>query len=268
MAEVKQKWALVTGPTAGIGRGFALALAERGFGLVLVARDKERLDALAAEITTRTGQPTEVIVADLADRAQLARVEQRLADAEQPIDVLVNNAGFGLTGSFTSSDVEDQQRMLDVLVSVVMRLSHTAAVAMRERGHGSIINVSSVASFMPGGTYSAAKAWVTVFSEGLHGELAPKGVRVIAVCPGFVHTEFHQRAGINMSKLPEWAWLNVDDVVAQAFGDLAAGRPISVTGLQYKTATVALQHLPRPLVRLVAGGRRRMLSGSKPSAES
>ena len=254
------KWAMVTGPTAGIGKAFATALAERGFGIVLVARDRARLDELAAELTKRSGHPAQVLVADLADRAQLALVEARLADATQPIDVLVNNAGFGLRGSFTGSNVEDQQRMVDVLVTAVMRLSHAAATTMRERGHGSIINVSSVAGWMPGGAYSAAKSWVTVFSEGLHGELANKGVRVLAVCPGFVHTEFHSRAGMDMSGIPEWAWLNADDVVAQAFGDLAAGRSISVTGLQYKTASTALRYLPRPLVRMVAGGRRKMLS--------
>lgn len=253
-------WALVTGPTAGIGKAFATALAERGFGIVLVARDGARLAELAAELEARTGQPTEVLVADLADRAQLATVEDRLADTERPIEVLVNNAGFGLRGSFTGSAVEDQQRMVDVLVTAVMRLSHAAAVAMRERGHGSIVNVSSVAGWMPGGPYSAAKSWVTVFSEGLNGELASKGVRVLAVCPGFVHTEFHARAGMDMSGIPEWAWLDADDVVAQAFRDLAAGRSVSVTGVQYKTASTALQYLPRPLVRMVAGGRRKMLS--------
>ncbi|WP_238694272.1 SDR family NAD(P)-dependent oxidoreductase [Nocardioides daphniae] len=150
--------ALVTGPTAGIGRSFAHQLAARGHDLVLVARDRERLEAEAEDLRRRHGIEVDVLVADLTDRAQLARVEARLKETERPVDLLVNNAGFGLKGRFADNDVEAEQAMLDVLVTAVMRLSHAAFAAMSARGHGGVINVSSVAAFLPRGTYSAAKS--------------------------------------------------------------------------------------------------------------
>jgi uncharacterized protein len=169
----------------------------------------------------------------------------------------VNNAGFGLNRSFLSSSVDDEQRSLDVLVTAVLRLTHAAAPGMVARGSGMIVNVSSVATWITGGTYSAAKSWVTVFSESLAQELRGSGVRVTAVCPGFVHTEFHQRAGIDMSAMPEWMWLDVDQVVAQAFRDLAAGRSVSVAGAQYKAFASLLRHGPRALARVATASRQR-----------
>lgn len=249
--------ALVTGPTAGVGLGFARALAERGHDLVLVSRDAVRLEEVAAELRAGTGVAVEVLPADLAVGEDCARVEQRLADDARPVSVLVNNAGFGLRTGFLRSSVDDEQRMIDVMVSAVMRLTHAALPGMVERRGGVVINVSSVASWLTGGTYSAAKAWVTVFSESLNVELAGTGVRVSACCPGFMHTEFHDRAGISTSTVPEWMWLEVDDVVRTALADAAANRPLSVAGLQYKALATVLRHAPRSVVRRVGGIRQR-----------
>ncbi len=246
--------ALVTGGTSGIGLTFAETLAARGHDLCLVARDEERLREVADRLQQQRVD-VEMIVADLSNRADLARVEERLRDRDQPVEILVNNAGFGVPQRFVGGDLEAEQQMLDVLVTAVMRLTHAAVPGMVDRGTGAIINVSSVASWITGGTYSASKSWVTVFSESLSIELAGTGVHVVAVCPGFTHTEFHQRAGMQMQSLPEWMWLDAQDVVDTALSDVRRGRPISVAGPQYKVLSLAAQYLPRPLVRAV-GARR------------
>ena len=247
--------ALVTGPTSGIGEAFARLLASKGHDLVLVARDEDRLAALAESLSSAHGVTVEVLPADLSDREQLSVVEQRLLDRDLPIAVLVNNAGFGVKARFTRGEISDEQRMVDVLVIAVMRLSHAAAVSMGERGEGAIVNVSSVASWLTGSTYSAAKAWVTVFSEGLAGEVAPLGVSVTAVCPGYVHTEFHERADMNMGRVPSWMWLDADRVAAKAMRDVDRGKVLSVTGSQYKAMGVLLRHSPRALVRRIGNAR-------------
>ena len=250
--------ALVTGPTSGIGRAFAQRLAADGHDLVLVSRDAERLHALAAELA-ESGVLAEVLVADLAIAEQRVVVEQRLADRGRPIDVLVNNAGFSINQKFVGGELAREQSLLDVMVVAVMRLTHAAVPGMSERGSGLIINISSVAGFLPFGTYSAAKSWVTFFTQGLATELAGTGVRTIAVCPGFVRTEFHSRAGVDMSMASERVWSSVDDVVDQAMKDLRRGRVLSVTGKQYK-ALVAITHLlPRDVVRGLERHRRRRL---------
>jgi short-subunit dehydrogenase len=249
--------ALITGPTSGIGRGFAEEFARKGFDLVLVARDEPRLEALAAEFATAYGVACEVLPADLTIRADVDRVAERLTDAQRPVGALVNNAGFGLNRSFLAASVDDEQRMVDVLVTAVMRLTRAVVPGMVERRTGMVINISSVASWITGGTYSAAKAWVTVFSESLAQELDGTGVRVTAVCPGFVHTEFHERAGIDMSSMPEWMWLDVPAVVDQAMRDVARSRPVSVAGPQYKVFSAFLRHGPRSLARLATASRQR-----------
>ena len=249
--------ALITGPTSGIGRGFAEEFARKGFDLVLVARDELRLEALAGEFATAYGVACEVLPADLTIRADVDRVAERLTDAQRPVGALVNNAGFGLNRSFLAASVDDEQRMVDVLVTAVMRLTRAVVPGMVERRTGMVINISSVASWITGGTYSAAKAWVTVFSESLAQELDGTGVRVTAVCPGFVHTEFHERAGIDMSSMPEWMWLDVPAVVDQAMRDVARSRPVSVAGPQYKVFSAFLRHGPRSLARLATASRQR-----------
>lgn len=244
--------ALITGATSGIGLTFARTLAARGHDVVLVARDRDRLESVAEELR-RFRVEAEVLVADLSDREQLGTVEDYLR--HRPVEILVNNAGFGVPQRFSTGDLEAEQRMLDVLVTAVMRLTRSALPGMIERGSGAVLNVSSVAGWITGGTYSASKAWVTVFSESLAVELAGTGVHVTAVCPGFTQTEFHQRASMEMQGVPDWMWLNTQAVVDRALIDVRKGRPVSVAGTQYKALSLAAQYLPRPLVRAL-GSRR------------
>lgn len=244
--------ALVTGATAGIGHEFARQLAERGQDVVLVARDRARLEDVSDELSRAYGVQTEILVADLADRAQLDSVAARIADPDRPVELLVNNAGFGLKTAFLRSDVTDEVRMLDVLCTAVLVLSHAAGRAMSARGSGGIINVSSVAGFAAMGSYSAAKAWVTTFSESLAADLTGTGVTVTALCPGFTHTEFHERANMRMTGVPDVLWLDAPHLVASALDDAGKGKVISVPGVPYKAIVSALDVLPRGLVRVVA----------------
>lgn len=249
--------ALVTGATAGIGHTFAHHLARRGHDLVLVARDRERLDAVAAELTTAYGVQVEVLRADLADRAQLATVETRLADPTRPVELLVNNAGFGLKERFLDNSADTETEMLDVLVTAVLRLTHAALGPMVERGHGGVINVSSVAAFLPRGTYSAAKAWVNSFSEWAAQEYRPQGVTVMSLCPGFTRTEFHERMDVGRGSAPDFLWLDVDFLVTKALSDYDKGRVFSIPGAQYKAITTLTRLVPsRVLQGLQSLGRK------------
>lgn len=247
--------ALITGATAGIGAAFARRLGAQGRPLVLVARDEERLAAAAAELTDRHGTPVEVLPADLSTDDGCAAVEARLRVAGDPVDVLVNNAGISLNRPFLRSAVEDELRLLRINVNAVLRLTHAALPGMVQRQQGAVINVSSVAGFgsvMPGSTYSASKAWVTNFSESIAQSVRPFGVRVLALCPGYTRTEFHDRAGINMTKTPPWMWLRADDVVADALRDLGKGKLVSVPDWKYKLAVFGLRHTPRRVLQGVA----------------
>ena len=243
--------ALITGASAGLGERFAHALAAEGHDLVLVARDASRLDKLADTLAREHGVQVEVLPADLASDEGAEAVAARLRDGARPVDVLVNNAGFGLGHRFVHSALADEERLLDVLVRAVLRLTHAAVPGMVERGRGAVLNVASMAAFAPQGTYGAAKAWVVSFSEAVAAEVAGTGVRVLAVCPGFTHTEFHQRAGMDMASLPSWMWLDADRVVATALADLRRGAPISITGAHYKALYAAARLAPRRLVNAV-----------------
>ena len=243
--------ALVTGATAGIGAAYARQLAEEGFDLILVARDKKRLADVAKSLSKEFGVKTEILVADLTKSAQLAKVEKRLASKVKPVEVLINNAGFGINKSFLDSARESEQALLDVLVTAPMRLTHAVLPIMKERNSGTVVNVSSVASWIAGGTYSAAKSYLTVFTESLHTELRGTKVNISALCPGFTRTEFHQRGRMKMTGLPNFMWLSAEKVVARSWKAAKSGKAISVPGWQYLILSSISRFGPRPLVRRI-----------------
>ncbi|UUU39004.1 SDR family NAD(P)-dependent oxidoreductase [Streptomyces sp. NBC_00162] len=253
---------LITGASAGLGAAFARGFAAKGADLVLVARDKDRLETVARELGREFGTVAEVLPADLLDPGDCAAVAERLADRTRPVDILVNNAGFGLPAPFPYNSAEDEERMLDLLVKVPLRLTHAVLPGLRERRRGAVVNVSSVAGLLPTGTYGAAKAWITAFSESLRVDMAPYGVRVLAVVPGFTRTEFQERAGMDVSALREAVWLEPRAVVDQALRDLALRRPLSITGRRYQAYALAARHLPRTFVaRRMARTRRAPADG-------
>ncbi|MBU6313783.1 MAG: SDR family oxidoreductase [Actinomycetales bacterium] len=244
-----QSWALVTGATVGIGESFTRLLAHNGYNIILVARDGARLQERAQSLESAFGIETKVIQADLATNTGCQAVEDFITSNH--IDVLINNAGFGLNKAFTLSQLDAEQQMLDVLVRTPMRLMHVALPGMKERNKGVIINVSSVAGWIAGGTYSASKSYLTVLSESLHTELSSTNVKVSALCPGFTRTEFHQRGGMSMKGLPAFMWLNSDKLVATAWKDALAGKAVSVPGWQYQLLTFVMRSTPRSLVRKI-----------------
>lgn len=247
--------ALVTGGTSGIGAAFAQALAARGDDLVLVARDTTRLDMLAKSLHDEYGVEVETLPADLAIRSEVQVVADRFEDAARPIDLLVNNAGFGLHVGLTE-DVDTQERALDVMCRAVLVLSAAAARAMRTRRRGGIINVSSVAGFLNMGGYSAVKAWVTSYSESLAIELSGTGVHVTSLCPGLVRTEFHQRADIDTTRIPRVGWIGMGQVISTALRDVERGRAVSIPTWRYRLVVAFLRHAPRPVVRRVSAAVR------------
>jgi uncharacterized protein len=254
---VSRPVALVTGPTAGIGRVFADRLARRGYDLVLVARDEVRLGSVADELATAYGVRCELIVADLVERDQLMKVEDRVASLEHPVDLVVNNAGFGLRGSFLKNTIEEEQALLDILVTAPMRLTHAALRQMTERRTGGIINVSSVAGTQPRGSYSAAKAYLNRLGEWAAHEYADRGVHVMTLLPGFTRTEFHERMEVGREAVPRLLWLDVDRVVDEALADFDAGKRVSIPSKRYKAIATVSKHLPvRMLQRFQSLGRR------------
>jgi short-subunit dehydrogenase len=243
------KWALVTGATAGIGESFTRLLASKGFNIALVARDEARLHERAAALREKYGVQTFVLPADLATAQGCAAVEDYLQEFD--IEVLINNAGFGINRAFTASDLKAEQDLLDVLVRTPMRLMHVALPKMKERNSGTIINVSSVASFIAGGTYSASKSYLTVLSESLHTEVRDTNVKISALCPGFTRTEFHQRGRMKMKGLPDFMWLNSDELVAASWSDAQSGKAVSIPGWQYKILIALISLAPRSAVRKI-----------------
>ncbi len=244
-----QSWALVTGATAGIGESFTRLLAQNGYNLVLVARDLPRLQERATALESKFDISTLVLQADLSTDEGCSMIEQYIRDNQ--IDVLINNAGFGINKAFTVSQLDAEQALLDVLVRTPMRLMHVALPGMKERDKGVIINVSSVAGWIAGGTYSAAKSYLTVLSESLHTELTGTKVKVSALCPGFTRTEFHQRGRMSMKGLPGFMWLNADKLVEQSWKDAVNGKAVSVPGWQYQLLTFVMRYAPRPMVRKI-----------------
>ncbi|MCE0508082.1 MULTISPECIES: SDR family NAD(P)-dependent oxidoreductase [Microbacterium] len=245
--------ALITGASAGLGAEFARQLARRRADLILVARTPETLEALGTELRTEYGVAVEILVADLAVESEVERVAARLRDTSDPVDLLINNAGFGLPLQFADNDIDDEVRHLRVHVEASMRLMHAALQTMRGRG-GRIINVASVAGFISRSTYSACKSWLIGFSGWANAEYARDGVSVTALCPGFTHTSFHERMGLAVGEegVPAIMWLNARDVVRTGLRDAARGRAVSVPSLRYKAIVALTRVLPRSFTSGVA----------------
>lgn len=251
--------ALVTGASQGIGEAFARRLAERGHDLVLVARNADALRALATELETN-GRAVEVLPADLTDAEELATVEARIAAGgagEQPIDVLVNNAGFGTTGRFHELAVDRLSDEISLNVTALMRLAHAALPSMVERRTGSIVNISSIAGFQPTpntATYGATKAFVTSFSVALHAEYRARGVKVLCVAPGATRTEWQARAGFDEGSVPSFAWQSADEVAVGSLRALDAGRALFTSGLPNKFIAAGSHLAPRSVIARIVGG--------------
>jgi hypothetical protein len=248
--------AVVTGASAGIGAAYARRLAADGYDLVLVARRRDRLEALANELRTRHGVEVEALPADLTQDAELKPVEDRIARADN-LEFLLNNAGFGTSGLFYEASLESQVAMHRLHVLATLRLTHAALRQMTARGKGAVVNVSSVAAFItrPGNTsYYASKAWINFFTEGLYLELKAtrSPVQVQALCPGYTRTEFHDVMGFDRKLVPASLWMSAEEVVEASRRGLTRGRLIVVPGWRYKLVVLFLRLLPRPLLHAVA----------------
>jgi short-subunit dehydrogenase len=246
--------ALITGASAGLGAEFARQLAAQGRNLVLVARDRARLEAAAAGLEQRYGIRAEVLPADLTDDGGVAAVVGRLTAAENPVGILVNNAGIGLLHNFEKNHISQEKQHLKLHVETSMELTHAALRGMLERGSGRIINVSSISAFLPRGTYAAAKAWLLSFSRWANLAYGLRGVKVTAVCPGFIHTEFHDRMGADKSVTPAWTWLTAERVVREGLADNLRGKAVSIPSKRYKAVALAARVLPD---RLITGPARK-----------
>jgi len=247
--------ALVTGASAGIGRAFAHALAARGSDVTLVARDGARLAALAEELHRTHGIAAEPLAADLLTAGGLAAVSTRLGDPQRPVDLLVNNAGVGTIGRFADVELPRQVDEVELNVVALVRLTHAALRVMQPRRAGAIVNVSSIAAFQPSpdsAIYSATKAFVNSFTHAVHEEMRGSGVHVMLLCPGFTHTEFHARAGLGPTALPELVWQSADEVVAAALRDLDRGRALSIPGPLNRVAAAFASVAPAGVSRRVA----------------
>ncbi|HEY3448646.1 MAG TPA: SDR family oxidoreductase [Myxococcales bacterium] len=242
--------AAVTGASAGIGAAFAAQLARRGHDLLLVARGADRLQAAGESLAREHGVAAEAFPCDLADPADLKRLEDRLA-SEPRLAMLVNNAGFGAGKDFLQVDADAHEAMIRVHLTATVRLTRAALPGMVERRSGAIVNVSSVAGYLPRGgsvTYGASKSYLTFFTEALSVELAGSGVKVQALCPGLTHTEFHQRAGLDVSAKPGWLWMSAEDVAACSLRCLDRGKVVCVPGLKNRLFVAVSRVLPHGLL--------------------
>jgi len=244
--------ALITGGTVGIGHSFATALAEKGYDLVLASRDEEGLNKVAEDFRTKYGISVEVIRTDLSVREDVLALADRVEDTDRPIDLLINNAGFAVHNSLLEKDFSFQERAMDVMCLAVLILSGAAGRAMKERGHGAILNVTSSSATITTGNYSAIKAWATVYTEALANELRGTGVTVMALMPGWVKTEFHTRGGVKAHNLPNFVWIDADRLVAQALEDLEDGKVLSVPTKRWAFAVGVGHILPRTWTRALS----------------
>jgi short-subunit dehydrogenase len=247
--------ALVTGASAGIGRAFARGLAVRGYDVVLVARDGARLTELAAELTRDHAVAAEVLPADLVRADGLAAVEGRLRATDRPVDLLVNNAGFGTFGRFVELDVDREVEEIELNVVALVRLTSAALASMEPRGRGAIVNIASLAAYQPApasATYGATKAFVHSFTHAVHEEARGSGVQVLLVCPGYTHTEMHERAGLGPTNLPDFVWQSAETVVDVALRDLDRGKSVSIPGVLNQVAAAFSSVAPAGVTRRVA----------------
>jgi len=255
--------ALVTGASAGIGAAFAHQLAAEGTDLVLVARNAERLDAIAQALQAEHGIEVRVLRADLTTAEGRRLVGDAAADDDR-LDLLVNNAGFGTAGRFATLDADAEEREIQLNVLALVRLTRAALPGMLARGGGAIINVSSLAGFQPGpfnATYGATKAYVNSFSEALAEEVRGSGVRVQVLCPGFTRTEFQERAGIDASRVPAFAWMTADEVAAESLRGLRGGSVVFVPGRANRATASFTGLLPRWLVTRALGASAKRFLG-------
>ncbi|GHG60322.1 dehydrogenase [Sinomonas cellulolyticus] len=246
--------ALITGASSGLGAEFARQLAAQGHNLVLVARGQDRLEALAQELRAARGIEAEVLAADLTDTIGLGVVVTRLSDPSRPIGILVNNAGHGLLHDFDRTPLEEEVQHLRLHVEAALSATRAVLPGMLARGEGRIINVASVAAYLPRGTYSAAKAWLLAFSRWANAHYRRSGVKVTALCPGLTRTEFHARMGMETRGLPGWAWLSAPRVVSEGLRDNEAGKAVSIPSTRYKAVVAASKVLP---ARIMAGPAKR-----------
>ena len=264
MSEGQGRTALVTGASSGIGKAFAELLASKGYALVLTARRGDRLEALAAELAKTHGITAHAITADLAEPRASEHIERELAARRLTVDFLVNNAGYGVPGSYVDVPWAQHERFMQVMVTAVLDLTYRLLPGMVSRGWGRVVNIASVAGMVPapaGHTlYGASKAFLIRLSEALNAENKPKGVHVTAVCPGFTWSEFHDVTGTRdkMNSVPGILWLQADDVVREGYGAVMKGRSVVVNGRIYQFLVWLNGALPRSLSRLVSevAGRR------------
>jgi short-subunit dehydrogenase len=238
------KKAVITGPTSGIGLAYAHELATEGFELLLIGRNESKLKALQTDLKSNS----EIFVADLSIHDDIIKTANFLTALDQ-IDILVNNAGFGSSLPFSENSLAEEIEQLEVLIKAVLALTHATLPKMIEQNSGIILNISSIAAWVPTGTYAAAKSWVTSFSEAIAAELKGTKVQVTAVAPGFTKTKFFDRSQMKDTDVPQWLWLTPEQVVKESLKDARNGQLISVPGAQYKAMSTVTRSLPRPLVR-------------------
>lgn len=256
----RERTALITGASSGIGEAFAEVFASEGFDLAITARRAERLQAVADHLHTTYGVRVDVFVADLSTRGAVEQLCAQIAERGVHVDALVNNAGYGVPGAYAASPWRRHDDFLQVLVTAVAELTYRLLPPMVERGYGRVINVASLAGLVPapaGHTlYGASKAFVIKFSEALSNEVRQHNVHVTALCPGFTWSEFHDVTGTRekMNRMPRWMFMDAATVARQGFDAVMAGQAIFVTGRVNRTIAALVRHLPQRWVYSI--GRR------------
>jgi short-subunit dehydrogenase len=243
-----KKWALVTGTTSGIGAAYCDLLAAEGYNLCLVSRDESRMIKQAQLLESKYGLRTKLAICDLSTSEGIQESIKCIEELGPLLEVVVNNAGFGLNSDFLTSAMMDQERMINCMVMAPMKITHSAANVMKPNQKGFIINVSSVASFMAGSTYCSAKSWLTVFSESVYQELRSNSINLHVICPGFTRTEFHMRCNQDVSGVPNFAWLTPEAVVKQSWKCVKKGTLIAIPGFWYKALVTMHRYAPRRIL--------------------